>query len=89
MDCALGVVRERVERILSGETTTMPNKDRMESPCAWCDHSDACLYDSMLPGCRIKELDHKRRMNVIHILLNLKKNLVYYANFGHNEYEFV
>lgn len=64
MDCALGVVTERVDRIRSGETAPQPIKDGMESPCTWCDHPDACPYDSTLPGCRIRELDHKHRMDM-------------------------
>ena len=64
MDCALGVVTERVDRIRSGETAPQPIKDGMESPCSWCDHPDACPYDSTLPGCRIRELDHKHRMDM-------------------------
>ena len=64
MDCALAVVTERVDRIRSGETSPQPIKDGMESPCSWCDHPDACPYDSTLPGCRIRELDHKHRMDM-------------------------
>ena len=64
MDCALGVVTERVDRIRSGETAPMPIKDGLESPCSWCDHPDACPYDVTLPGCKIRELDHKHRMDM-------------------------
>ena len=64
IDCALKVVAERVNRIRSGETSPKPIKDGMESPCAWCDHSDACPYDVTLPCCKISELDHKHRMDM-------------------------
>ena len=64
MNCALGIVTERVDRIRSGETAPVPVKDGMESPCTWCDHPDACLYDATLPGCRIRELDHRHRMEL-------------------------
>ena len=64
MNCALGIVTERVDRIRSGETAPVPVKDGMESPCTWCDHPDACLYDATLPGCRIRELDHRHRMDM-------------------------
>ena len=64
LNCALDVVTERVNRIRSGETTPAPLKDGQEPPCTWCDHADACKYDSTLPGCRIRELDHKRRLEM-------------------------
>ncbi|MBR0386292.1 MAG: PD-(D/E)XK nuclease family protein [Clostridia bacterium] len=64
MDCALHVVAERVERIRAGETAPAPLQDGLESPCAWCDHPDACPYDATLPGCRIRELDHRHRMEL-------------------------
>ena len=64
LNCALDVVKGRTDRIRSGETAPLPLQDGLQSPCSWCDHSDACLYDSTLPGCRIRELDHKRRMEM-------------------------
>lgn len=64
MDCAVDVVTERVNRIRAGEATPKPLKDGQESPCSWCDHPDACIYDSTLPGCRIVEVDHKHRIEI-------------------------
>ena len=64
LNCALDVVTQRVDRIRAGETAPAPLKDGQEPPCTWCDHADACKYDSTLPGCRIRELDHKRRMEM-------------------------
>lgn len=64
MDCALSVVTERVNRIRSGETAPVPIRDGSESPCSWCDHPDACPFDDTLPGCRIRELDHRHRMDM-------------------------
>ena len=29
--------------------------------------TDACRYDSTIPGCRIAEIDHKRRMEITRI----------------------
>ena len=64
LDCALDVITGRVDRIRSGETAPMPLQDGLNSPCSWCDHADGCIYDSSLPGCRIRELDHKHRMEM-------------------------
>lgn len=64
LDCALDVVTGRVNRIRSGETAPMPLQDSLQSPCSMCDHADGCLYDSTLPGCKIRELDHKHRMEM-------------------------
>jgi ATP-dependent helicase/nuclease subunit B len=64
LDCAQDVVTGRVNRIRSGETAPLPLQDGLQSPCSWCDHADACLYDSTLPGCKIRELDHKHRMEM-------------------------
>lgn len=64
LDCAQNVVTGRVNRIRSGETAPLPLQDGLQSPCSWCDHADACLYDSTLPGCKIQELDHKHRMEM-------------------------
>ena len=64
LDCAQDVVTGRVNRIRRGETAPLPLQDGLQSPCGWCDHADACLYDSTLPGCRIRELDHKHRMEM-------------------------
>ena len=61
---AQNVVTGRVNRIRSGETAPLPLQDGLQSPCSWCDHADACLYDSTLPGCKIQELDHKHRMEM-------------------------
>ena len=63
-DCALRAVAERVDRIRRGETAPAPVRDGSQSPCAWCDHADACLYDSTLPGCAIPEVDHKHREDI-------------------------
>jgi len=62
MDYALDIVTESVNRILAGEATPIPLQDGQASPCTWCDHPDACKYDSTIPGCRIKEVDHKHRV---------------------------
>ena len=62
MDCALEVVRERVDRICSGETAPHPLQDGQQSPCALCGHPDACTYDPTLPGCKTRELDHNHRI---------------------------
>ncbi len=64
MDCAVDVVTERVNRIRAGEAIPKPLKDGQESPCSWCDHPDACIYDSTIPGCRIVEVDHKHRIEI-------------------------
>ena len=64
LDCAVDIVTGRVNRIRSGETAPMPLQDGLQSPCSWCDHADGCLYDSTLPGCKIRELDHKHRMEM-------------------------
>ncbi|MBQ3667819.1 MAG: PD-(D/E)XK nuclease family protein [Clostridia bacterium] len=58
IDAAVKAVSECMGRIKSGETAPKPIKDGI-SPCEYCDHADACLYDSTLPGCRIKEVNHK------------------------------
>jgi len=62
--CAIDAVTERVNLIRSGEVSPKPVKDGMESPCTWCDHPDACKHDSTIPGCRIVEIDHKRRIEI-------------------------
>ena len=64
LDCSLEVVTGRVNRIRRGETDPKPLQDGLNSPCSWCDHADACIYDSTLPGCKIRELDHKHRMDM-------------------------
>ena len=63
-DCALDVVTELVDRIRSGETAPAPVMDGPESPCSRCDRGEGCLFDSTLPGCRIRTLDHKHRMEM-------------------------
>lgn len=62
--CAIDAVTERVNLIRSGEVSPRPVKDGMESPCTWCDHPEACKHDSTIPGCRIVEIDHKRRIEI-------------------------
>ena len=62
--CAIDAVTERVNLIRSGEVSPKPVKDGMESPCTWCDHPEACKHDSTIPGCRIVEIDHKRRIEI-------------------------
>ena len=62
--CAMDAVVERVNLIRSGEVSPRPVKDGMESPCAWCDHPEACKRDSTIPGCKIVEIDHKRRIEM-------------------------
>ena len=62
--CAIDAVTDRVNLIRSGEVSPKPVKDGMESPCTWCDHPDACKHDSTIPGCKIVEIDHKRRIEI-------------------------
>ncbi len=64
MDCGIDVVTDRVSRILAGEAAPRPLQDGQASPCSWCDHPDACIYDSTIPGCRIAEVDHKHRLQI-------------------------
>ena len=64
-DSAEGVAAERIDRIHGGETSPKPVQDGLQSPCSYCDHPDACPYDITLPGCKIRELDHKHRMELI------------------------
>ena len=63
-DCAIGAVADRVTLIYRGEVSPKPVKDGMESPCTWCDHPSACKHDSTIPGCKIVEIDHKRRIEI-------------------------
>ncbi len=63
-DCAIEAVSDRVTQIYRGEVSPKPVKDGMESPCAWCVHPNACIHDSTIPGCRIVEIDHKRRIEI-------------------------
>ena len=63
-DCAVDAVTDSVNLIRSGEVSPKPVKDGMEATCAWCDHPDGCKYDSTMPGCRIVEIDHKRRIEI-------------------------
>ena len=60
MDTALKTVTEQVQRIQSGESGPAPLQDGQEAPCSYCGHADACLFDSTLPGCRIREIKHTR-----------------------------
>ena len=62
--CALDTVTDMVNRIRSGEVSPRPVKDGAVSPCAYCDHPDSCKFDSTIPGCRIAEIDHKRRIEI-------------------------
>ena len=64
IDCAVGIVTERVNRIRAGEAAPRPLKDGQEAPCKKCPHFDACLFDSTLPGCRMEEVDHRHRMEI-------------------------
>ena len=59
--CAMEAAAERISLIRRGEVSPRPVQDGMESPCAWCDHKDACRFDSTIPGCRTLEVDHKHR----------------------------
>ncbi len=62
MDGALAVVTDSVNRIRRGVTAPAPVQEGdNNSPCSWCDHADACLFDGTLPGCRIRKLDHRSR----------------------------
>ena len=60
--CALDTATDSVNRIRSGEVSPRPVKDGMDSPCSWCDHLNGCKYDVTIPGCKILEIDHKRRV---------------------------
>ena len=62
--CALDTATDSVNRIRSGEVSPRPVKDGMESPCSWCDHLNGCKYDVTIPGCKIAEIDHKRRVMI-------------------------
>lgn len=64
-ECALRVIQSGVTRIRAGVTAPDPLQDGQQAPCEWCAHRDACLHDSTLPGCRIRVLDHKHRMDLI------------------------
>ena len=64
IQASVEVVADRVNRIHSGETSPAPLQDGQESPCSYCDHADACPFDSTLPGCRIREVDHKHRLDL-------------------------
>ena len=63
-DCTERTAAERVNHILAGEASPRPLKDGQESPCALCDHPDACPFDDSLPGCRIPEVNHRRRIDL-------------------------
>ena len=63
-ECAIGATADRVTQIYRGEASPKPVRDGMESPCTWCDHPYACKHDSTLPGCKIVEIDHKRRIEI-------------------------
>ena len=63
-ECAIRAAADRVTLIYRGEASPRPVRDGMESPCTWCDHPNACKYDSTIPGCRIAEIDHKRRIEI-------------------------
>ncbi len=66
--CAVSTVTNSVNLIHAGEVSPNPVKDGMESPCTWCDHPDACKFDSTIPGCKILEIDHKRRIEISQLL---------------------
>ena len=66
-ECAIEAVADRVTQIYRGEASPRPVKDGTESPCNLCDHLDACKYDSTIPGCRIAEIDHKRRIEIMQL----------------------
>lgn len=63
-DCAVRTATDLVTRILRGEASARPVRDGAEATCAYCDHLNACRYDSTIPGCRIVEIDHKRRIEI-------------------------
>ena len=63
-ECAIGATADRVTQIYRGEASPKPVRDGIESPCIWCDHPYACKHDSTLPGCKIVEIDHKRRIEI-------------------------
>ena len=63
-DCALETVTKIVNLIRSGEVSPRPVKDGPASSCAYCNHPNSCKFDSTIPGCRIAETDHKRRIEI-------------------------
>ena len=63
-DCAVRTATDLVTRILRGEASARPVRDGAEATCAYCDHLNACRYDSTIPGCRIVEIDHKHRIEI-------------------------
>ena len=58
-DRAVEVITDRVNGILRGEAAPRPVQDGAVSPCAWCIHADACLFDPTIPGCRAEVISHK------------------------------
>lgn len=63
-DCSVSVIAAQTERIFSGAAERDPLQDGEHSPCEYCDHADACTFDGTLPGCRIRALDHKHRLDL-------------------------
>ena len=59
---ALDVTTGLVNRIRRGEADPRPVRDGKESPCAFCDHAESCLFDPTIPGCSVREVGHKRRV---------------------------
>jgi len=62
ISCALETVTDSVNRIRGGEVSPRPVKDGAESSCTYCEFSNGCKYDSTIPGCRIAEIDHHKRI---------------------------
>ncbi len=60
---------EIVEELLSGRVDCAPAKKGQESACAYCDYSSVCLFDSRLPGCRVRPIQSVSKdefMQVLH-----------------------
>ncbi|MDO4540594.1 MAG: PD-(D/E)XK nuclease family protein, partial [Syntrophomonadaceae bacterium] len=44
------VVREMIERILTGEAAILPVRHEDKNACQWCEHKTVCHFDRRLPG---------------------------------------
>lgn len=59
---AVEIVTETVEDIRKGFTSPRPVQDGQTSPCAFCNHPDACPFDTHMPEGRILEVTHRQRL---------------------------
>ena len=64
-NAALKTAADLIAGIRRGVVAPRPVKDGMTSPCDFCPHTDACVFDPTLPGCRVAEVDHKSRLPLI------------------------